>query len=161
MKQAKNLLIVVAIILGAIPALAQHGHAGGMGMGMCRGVGAGAPGTGHAPNGPGNLSTRGPKTPVELLSQNPKLASRLQPLLPAGSSVQAAASGFKNVGQFVAAVHVSHNLGIPFSQLKADAAASGMSLGKAIHDLRPMTNAKAELKRAKKQGKQDMKASGA
>jgi len=102
----------------------------------------------------------GSKTPDQLLSQNTQLSSRLQSLLPAGTSAQAAASGFKNLGQFVAAVHVAHNLGIPFSQLKADMVGSGMSLGKAMHTLRPDVNAKKEVKLAKKQAKEDLKQSG-
>jgi len=89
------------------------------------------------------------KTPEQLLSQNTKLSARLQSLLPAGASPQAAASGFKNLGQFVAAVHVSHNLSISFSQIKAEMAGSGMSLGKAIHQLNPNVNPKSELKRAR------------
>ncbi|MBI2219603.1 MAG: hypothetical protein HYU53_00145 [Acidobacteria bacterium] len=39
--------------------------------------------------------------------------------LPSGVTVVDAASGFKNLGQFVAAVNVSNNLGIPFADLKA------------------------------------------
>src|SRR5215471_2995307 len=53
------------------------------------------------------------------LEDNTKLAGKLQSLLPTGTNLQNAAQGFKNLGQFVAAVHVSHNLGIPFDQLKA------------------------------------------
>src|SRR5439155_26462097 len=34
-------------------------------------------------------------------------------------TLQAASAGFKNQGQFIAALHVSHNLNIPFDQLKA------------------------------------------
>jgi len=61
----------------------------------------------------------------------------------------AAESGFKNQGQFIAALHVSKNLNIPFDQLKAKVTgvavqANGqtttstpMSLGKAIRELRP------------------------
>jgi hypothetical protein len=40
-------------------------------------------------------------------------------MLPAGMTVTDAAQGFKNWGQFVAAVHVSNNLGLPFDQLKS------------------------------------------
>jgi hypothetical protein len=83
------------------------------------------------------------------LQTRPELASRLAKLLPAGADVKAAESGFKNQGQFIAALHVSKNLNIPFDQLKtkvtgATVQASGqtttstpMSLGKAIHELRP------------------------
>jgi hypothetical protein len=41
-----------------------------------------------------------------------------------------AESGFKNHGQFIAALHVSKNLNIPFDQLKAKMTSSlPMSLG--------------------------------
>jgi hypothetical protein len=51
--------------------------------------------------------------------KNPKFEARLQGMLPEGTTVQDAMAGFKNWGQFVAAVHVSNNLGIPFADLKA------------------------------------------
>lgn len=88
---------------------------------------------------------------------NPALASRLQPLLPSGMSVKTAASGFRTHGQFVAAVHVSHNLGIPFPQLKA--ALTGTtheSLGQAIQDLRPSVDAKAAVTAAERQEREDL-----
>lgn len=51
-----------------------------------------------------------------------------------------ASAGFRNLGQFVAAVNVSNNLGIPFSQLKTRMVDQGMSLGQAIQDTRPQTS---------------------
>jgi hypothetical protein len=63
-----------------------------------------------------------PTTPTTLKMKNPKLEARLLamiPNLPVGSTIQDVSSGFKNWGQFVAAVHVSNNLNIPFADLKA------------------------------------------
>lgn len=60
-----------------------------------------------------------PETPTTHSVKNAKLEARLLPLLPAGITVQDASQGFKNWGQFVAAVHVSNNLGIPFADLKS------------------------------------------
>ena len=74
--------------------------------------------------------------------KNPKLVAKLQPLLPAGLSVEQAAAGFSNQGQFIAAVHVSDNLGIPFNDLKTKALSDGGSLGSAIHSLKPSADAK-------------------
>jgi hypothetical protein len=72
--------------------------------------------------------------------------------------VQQAAAGFKNLGQFVAAVHVSHNLGIPFDELKSRMTGSNsVSLGTAIKSLKPEANYKAEAKRAQKQAKNDIR----
>jgi hypothetical protein len=68
----------------------------------------------------------------------PKLAARVQPLLPPGVTVDVAAEGFKNTGQFIAALHVSKNLGIPFDALKAEMTGpEPKSLGRAIQTLKP------------------------
>jgi len=95
-----------------------------------------------------------------ILAKNTALEARLQALLPAGTNLQTAATGFKNLGQFVAAVHVSHNLGIPFDQLKAKLTGSNPeSLGRAIHGLDPNLSSKtgkADVKTAEKQAKQDL-----
>jgi len=87
---------------------------------------------------------------------NPKLNAKLQTLLPAGLSVEQAANGFSNQGQFIAAVHVSQNLGIPFGDLKTKALSDGGSLGSAIHALKPSADAKAETKRANQQAADDL-----
>src|SRR5262249_13788861 len=93
----------------------------------------------------------------QLLAQNSKLSSKLQNLMPPGTDLQQAAQGFKNLGQFVAAVHVSHNLGIPFDQLKAKMIGPPKeSLGQAIHALKPTANSSDESKKGGKQAKQDI-----
>lgn len=91
-------------------------------------------------------STTTPTTTTTTLSpvqqkllKNTNLASKLQSRLPAGTDLKTAASGFRNLGQFVAAVNVSNNLGIPFAQLKTRMVDQGMSLGQAIQDARPAT----------------------
>lgn len=79
-------------------------------------------------------------SPVQLkLQKNTNLASKLQSRLPLGTNLTLAASGFRNLGQFVAAVNVSKNLGIPFAELKTRMVDQGMSLGQAIQDARPRT----------------------
>lgn len=60
-----------------------------------------------------------PTTPTTQMVKNPKLEARLLTLLPPGSTIPDASFGFKNWGQFVAAAHVSNNLGIPFAELKS------------------------------------------
>ena len=105
------------------------------------------------------------------LQENTHLATKLQGLFPPGTDLQAASSGFKNLGQFVAAAHVSKNLGIPFDQLRSrmlgistTAAASGdspVSLGKAIKELRPAADATSEVKKAERQAKEEIKQSEA
>ena len=86
-------------------------------------------------------------TPVQQkLQRNKNLAAKLQSRLPAGTDLNAASAGFRNLGQFVAAVNVSNNLGIPFSALKMRMVDQGMSLGQAIQDARPATTATATAK---------------
>jgi hypothetical protein len=137
-----------------------------------RSAGHGSAGSSH---GNGNLSgmtgtskssASSPKTPGDLLQQNTNLSTKLQPLLPSTLTVQDASAGFKNLGQFVSAVHVSHNLGIPFDTLKCTelggnfctptTTAKGMSLGKAISTLKPDVDAGKEADKATKQAHDDM-----
>jgi hypothetical protein len=97
------------------------------------------------------------------LASDSKLSSRLQSLLPPNTTLQTAASGFKNQGQFIAALHVSHNLNIPFDQLKTDMTTNRDSLGGAIRNLRPDLDSKAvnsNLKLAERQAKTDVQESG-
>ena len=76
------------------------------------------------------------KTPQDLLQQNTGLSDNVAKLFPAGTDLQAAASGFKNLGDFVSAAHVSNNLGIPFADLKTRLLACDI-LGAAIQALKP------------------------
>src|SRR5437879_2354947 len=52
----------------------------------------------------------------EHIESNPQLKARVESLLPAGMSLKTAAMGFRNQGEFIAALHVSKNLNIPFDQ---------------------------------------------
>ena len=172
--------LAAGVLFSAIPAAAQ-------GRGQGRGASGAGTAASHEPMGmsdamnsnhgnanvPSNSSAAGPKTAGELLSQNTKLASNLQNLLPAGTDLQAAAQGFKNLGQFVAAAHVSHNLGIPFDCLKADmtdvappstatcpagtgTGSKSLSLGASIEALKPTMN-KSDAQTAAKTGEQQAK----
>ena len=58
-------------------------------------------------------------TPTTVHVKNPKLEARLLAKLPGVTDIQTASAGFKNWGQFVAAVHASDRLGISFETLKA------------------------------------------
>ena len=123
----KFILALVAMAgFSVLPAFAQHGHGGSSGGGgghdshasssSSHGGDSGKSGDkdgdshgGHG--GHGNLAAK--------LAANPALSAKLSALLPPGTNLATASAGFKNLGQFVAAVHVSKNLGIPFDQLKA------------------------------------------
>jgi hypothetical protein len=165
--------LIIAFVLTSSLVFAQGrggGHGGGMGAGGGAGVSHGpmaGPSTSTHGNSGSRSDNRGPnstsdtksrKTVDQKLDRNPKLSTKLQSLLPAGTDLKTAAAGFKNFGQFVAAVHVSHNLGIPFDQLKAKMTGDNAeSLGKAIKELKPDANAKAETKKAQQQAKDDQK----
>lgn len=79
-------------------------------------------------------------TPVqESLKQNTALAAKLESRLPKGTNVVTAAGGFRDLGQFVAAVNVSNNLNVSFDELKSKIVGNKMSLGQAIQAVRPLT----------------------
>ncbi len=165
MKKASKLFMIAgsALALAVVPAVAQHG--------------GGPPTMSHGPSSMHGMSANhnsgkpqsSPKTSGksvnELLEQNKSLSSKLENLLKlTGDSasqlqqLEADAQGFRNLGQFVAAVHVSNNLGIPFDQLKSTMMGPPKkSLGQAIHDLKPDISASAETKKANRQAKGDLK----
>ena len=88
--------------------------------------------------------------------RNSRQVERLRVLLnlPEGTDMTPYAAGFRNQGQFVAAVHVSNNLGLTFSELKTLMVDQHLSLGQAIQQLRPDVNANAEVRRANSQSQQ-------
>lgn len=109
----------------------------------------------------GQMGTQsGRKSVSQLLTQNTKLSSNLQSILGSDVNLQDASSGFKNLGLFVAAVHVSKNLNIPFDQFKTTMSSNGWNLGKAIHSLDPSLSkkqVKSAVGTAKRQAKADIK----
>jgi hypothetical protein len=178
MKHVFVLPLALAVVLCYTPAFAQHGHGGGMsgGMGASMGSSMGHGGESHSMTGSSNSRAAQSAAMTQQLSQNKPLAQKIEKLT-GMSSAQQACEGFKNLGQCVAAAHVSNNLKISFACLRADmtgtaAAASSncgtststsgtsgktMSLGKAIQTLDPNVNAGAEAKKAQKQADQDLK----
>jgi hypothetical protein len=81
-------------------------------------------------------------------------------MLPEGMTMDKAAAGFRNQGQFIAALHVSQNLGIPFDQLKLQMVDHHQSLGRSIQTLKPSANAATETGHAETQAAADLGASG-
>lgn len=70
------------------------------------------------------------------LANNPNLRAKLQSRLPPGTDIYAAAAGFRNFGQFVAAVNNSFNHNLSFEALKAlMTGPEAMSLGQAKKQL--------------------------
>src|SRR5258708_21938665 len=153
MKYAQAWLLTLAVVVFSLTAFAQHGHGSGGSMG---------PGVGHgsADHGSTNSNSSGSAhgmTVNQILSKNTALAGKIQTLT--GMSAQKACAGFKNLGQCVAAAHVSKNLGISFGCMQADmtgkAPAQGstcpagtgsksLTLGKSIQALSPNVHQRLE-----------------
>jgi hypothetical protein len=152
--------IAMAALLASLSLTVGAAPPGGMGGG--RSMASGTPGamssrsdmsSSHTPG-----ESAGGRSVDELLAQNSKLASEIKELT--GTSAQQACAGFKNLGECVAAAHVSKNLGIGFDALRSKMTGSGAeSLGKAIQVLKPDANAGAEARKAKGEAKADIKAS--
>ena len=162
MKRTRFLIGTAATMTFALAALAQHGHSGMTGGGHTMS---------HQPSSHSSDSSspHGQRTMDQKLTTNTKLAGKIQTLT--GMDAQSACSGFKNLGQCVAAAHVSQNLGLKFSDLKdtmlglnADGTpsttAKAMSLGKAIQTLKPDADSKTEIKKANEQADGDTTPSG-
>lgn len=168
MKRSNLILAAAIALVFSGPAFAQRPHpspggrpsnAGGPPPGR-------GPGSGPTMGGPRDGATA-PRTnmahasPRDVLSHNTALAGKIQTLT--GRDAQAACGGFKNIGQCVAAAHVAKNLDIPggFDALKAKLTGDdAVSLGKAIKELAPQANAKAEAKKANKQASEDLRETG-
>jgi len=178
MKMTRISMLTLAIVLYATAALAQHGHSGGtagggMGMGAATGHGTGLDNHGNSGSANTNSSASTHKMSVDgILSKNPAIGDKIQSLT--GMPATQACTGFKNLGQCVAAAHVSKNLGISFDCLRSDMTGAApqstscpagtgtksMSLGKAIQTLDPQADHKTESKKGETQAEQDMKTSG-
>jgi len=94
---------------------------------------------------------------INRIDANPALVAKLTPLLPSGMTLDAAAKGFRNEGQFIAALHAAKDLGISFTDLKNEMTGSEHdSLGQAIHDLKPTADAKGSAKTAEGEARADI-----
>jgi hypothetical protein len=179
MKNLFTLLLTVTVLvfLSVASASAQKGLGGGMGTSAGQGHGKGVDHdqvkAGSDAKGDHDSHTSWQTKFNERLQDNPALATKIKNLLGPGTTdaqVKAAESGFKDGGQFIAALHVSKNLGIPFDELKAKITgitvqANGqttkstpMSLGKAISELKPtLTHDQVNdaVKKADKQASED------
>jgi hypothetical protein len=177
-------LAATVILLSGIPAGAHPGGGmGGMGMGGMGGMGMGGGfggrgemgagmGMGGEGRGSGGFQGRGSMEPgvtshssISALD-NQKLTTSLTAALghshitlPTGG-LHAACSGFHNLGQCVSALHVAKNLSLPggFTALKALMTGQNpLSLGAAIQQLSPHSDAKAQAHAAKRQTNVDMR----
>jgi hypothetical protein len=163
----KNILSVLSVcsaaLLFVVPSASAQGGAISHG-----GPGGGAPAGSTGDNGM-NMSGVEMSAPT-VLQKNPQLAQRLRPFLPADITPEQAAVGFDDINHFVAAVHVSHDLGIPFTDLRCtelggkycspQTKAKSRNLESAILSLKPGMNkdaAKTAAKTADHESKADLK----
>jgi len=157
MKHSTLILVAaMALVLGT-PAFAQRSHPNPGGPPSGRGPGGDSGMGGSHAGGAATHSDVSHGSPSDVLSHNTAIAGKIQTLT--GQDAKTACNGFKNIGQCVAAAHVAKNLDIPggFDALKAKVTGSGaVSLGKAIEELAPKADAKAEAKKAKKQASDDL-----
>ncbi len=188
----RSSLTLAAFLSLGMFAFAQHGRPAGAGPGMAGGGGGmggpgmggpgmgnsgmdgnygrtsnpGDQGMGHSGMGMSNMGSQSPGMVLNNQHLNTALTNALGKSgvsLPSGG-LQQACQGFKNLGECVAALHVSKNLGLNFDQLRGMMTGpNAMSLGKAVKDMGgPNVSSKKELKSAlktaKKQTKQDLHA---
>ena len=101
--------------------------------------------------------TRAPDGPFhkDASDHDLQLAENLGKLLPAGTDLQLAATGFRNLGEFVTTVRVSTNLAIPFDDLKARIVGGG-EVSDAIHSLRPDIDGLIEARKARRMARDDL-----
>ena len=113
-----------------------------------------APGSTEVPESGGDAADAGPSptSPPPAGADDP--GTRLAAIVPAGLSPREACSGFKNLEECAAALHVSANLNIVFADLKSKMTA-GERLTAAVQELKPGTDAKAEVRRAQEQARMD------
>jgi hypothetical protein len=78
-------------------------------------------------------------------------------MLPKGKTLNQASDGFRNQGQFLAALNVSRNLGIPFDALKTDMTQRHLSLGQSIQDLKSSASSTVEARRAETEADRDIR----
>src|ERR1051325_592747 len=111
----------------------------------------------HVSHESGDHGHHGPTPFIDRISANAALTAKLTPLLPSGMSLADAAKGFRNQGQFIAALHAAKDQGVSFVDLKAEMTGTEHdSLGQAIHDLKPATDAKAAAKTAEHEAHTDI-----
>ncbi len=142
--------LVVLVALESVMAFAQMPNRG-------------AP-TPSQPSGTSGRPDTGPTNEVQMksidqvLHDDARLSAKLQAMLPADLGPQQACAGFKTLEQCVTAIHLAQNLKLPFADLKAKTTGKGsVGLQKAIEQMAASTNAKDEVKKAKKQAGEDLK----
>jgi hypothetical protein len=82
------------------------------------------------------------------LQKGAYLAEKIRPRLPEGTDLAAAANGFRDLQQFVAAVTAAHNLRVNFDELKRRVVTDKKGLASAIDAMKKVASATIEEQRA-------------
>jgi hypothetical protein len=163
-------IFAASLSLAVQPAQAQKGGGGGGGAAPAGGAGSTA---GAATSTSGvrdtNIPSDNQKPADVVLQNNPLLNSKVQALLPLGMTPQEASQGYREIADFLTAVHAAHDLGIPYLQLRCaelagkycppDTHAKSTKIENAIVTLKPdagKDGAKQALKAAKQESKSDL-----
>jgi hypothetical protein len=109
-----------------------------------------------------SVGSQSPSTVLDKGKLNTSLTNALEKsgISVPGGDLKTACSGFKTLGQCIAAMHVAKNLNLTFTDLQSKMTGSNPeSLGNAIQDLGgPNVNPKSEAKKANKQASHDLNA---
>jgi hypothetical protein len=171
----KSLALALTIFAAALglavqPAQAQKGGGGG---GTVAPAGGAGPTSGNATSTSGvrdsNMPSTTEKPPDIVLQNNPALNSKVQTLLPLGMTPQEASQGYREIADFLTAIHAAHDLGIPYLQLRCaelagkycppDTHTKSTKIENAIVTLKPdagKDGAKQAVKAAKQESKSDL-----
>ena len=112
------------------------------------------------------VSNRTSAAPVERRStasaampaSEPRMHARLKPVLNPGAKMTVAAEGFRTAEEFAAVAHAARNTNVPFMVLKHRVVEEGQTLERALRDVKPDVDAKAEVARAQAAAKSDVAA---
>lgn len=153
MKVSRVFTVFVVLAFAAVSAAAAQGRGAGQrpakvpvqaAKGAPQGPKAGGPANRAERPKPARASARAekPDTIAANIARSPQLEARLKAMLPSGMTLEQASDGFRNQGQFIAALEASKSQNIPFAQLKAEMTGDdALSLGQAIQKLKPSTSA--------------------
>jgi hypothetical protein len=95
---------------------------------------------------------------IEQPATHPELKHRLKTVLNRGADINKAGDGFRNAEEFAMVARAARNTGVPFMVLKHRVLEENMSLDEAIRASKPDIDAAAEMKRAKAEAIEDVKA---
>jgi hypothetical protein len=131
---------------------------------FCQSPIKGASGSSGVPSSSRGAGASGPdsnlqvKSTDQIFHDNPALAAKLTPLLPAEMTLHQACSGYKAIDQCISAIHLAKDANVPFADLKSQTTGKHSSgLEKAIAQLAPGIDAKGAVTKARKAAADDMK----